>query len=143
LRSCGITTAATPAPGSPAGQKVSRHSQLLRDLALPCKTSGNLLTLHLILHVVQVIELGLGAATDRTQSFVHAGLTTAYFPVTYSVPQGSVFGPLGFIAYTDDLTAVSDRHNVHSHMYADDTQLYDSSSLVDAESVRDRLTSCV
>jgi len=28
-------------------------------------------------------------------------------------------------------------------MYADDTQLYDSSSLVDAESVRDRLTSCV
>ena len=93
MRSCGITTAATPAPGSPAGQKVSRHSQLLRDLALPCKTSGNLLTLHLILHVVQVIELGLGAATDRAQSFVHTGLTTAYFPVTYSVPQGSVFGP--------------------------------------------------
>jgi len=28
-------------------------------------------------------------------------------------------------------------------MYADDTQLYDSSSLSDAESVRDRLTSCV
>ena len=28
-------------------------------------------------------------------------------------------------------------------MYADDTQLYDSSSLADAESVRDRLTSCV
>ena len=28
-------------------------------------------------------------------------------------------------------------------MYADDTQLYDSSSLADAESVRDRLTICV
>ena len=38
---------------------------------------------------------------------------------------------------------MSDRHNVHSHIYADDTQLYDSSSLSDAESVRDRLTSCV
>ena len=47
------------------------------------------------------------------------------------------FGPWGFIAYTDDLTAVSDRHNIHSHMYADDTQLNDSSSLVDAESVQD------
>jgi len=45
--------------------------------------------------------------------------------------------------YTDDLTAVSEKHKVHSHMYADNTQLYDSSSLVDAESVQDRLTSCV
>ena len=44
---------------------------------------------------------------------------------------------------TDDLTAMSEKHSVHSHMYADDTQLYDSSPLVDAESVRDRLTSCV
>ena len=72
---------------------------------------------------------------SRIYSFVHTGLTTAYFPVTCSVPQRSVFGPLGFIAYTDDLTAVSERHNVHSHMYADDTRLYDSSPLVDAESV--------
>ena len=74
--------------------------------------------------------------SDRTQSFVHTSHTTAYFPVTCSVPQGSVFGPLGFIAYTDDLTAVSDRHYVHSHMYADDTQLYDSSSVADAVCAR-------
>ena len=40
--------------------------------------------------------------SDRTQPFVQTGHTTAYFPVTCSVPQGSVFGPLSFIAYTDD-----------------------------------------
>jgi len=41
------------------------------------------------------------------------------------IPRGSVFGSWGFIAYTDDLTAVAEKHNVHSHMYTDDTQLYD------------------
>ena len=65
------------------------------------------------------------------------------FFVTCSVPQGSVLGPLGFIAYTEDLTAVSDKHIVHSLMYADDIQLCDSSTLADAESIRDRLTRCV
>jgi len=49
-----------------------------------------------------------------------------------------VFGPWSFIAYTDDLTAVSEKDNVYSHKYADDTQLFDVQQLiVDAESVRD------
>jgi len=38
---------------------------------------------------------------------------------------------------------VSEKHCVHSHVYADGTQLYDSSTLADAESVQDRLTSCI
>lgn len=81
--------------------------------------------------------------SERTQSFVFAGHATDCVPVTCSVPQGSVFGPLGFISYTEDLTAVSESHGVHIQLYADDTQLYDSSTLADAESVRDHLTSCI
>ena len=81
--------------------------------------------------------------SERTQSFAHAGLTTDYFPVTCSVPQGSVFGPLGFIAYTEDITVLSEKHRVHSHTYADDTQLDDSSTVADPGSVRDHLTRCV
>ena len=81
--------------------------------------------------------------SERTQSFAHVGLTADYFPVACSVPQGSVFGPLGFIGYTEDITVLSEKHSVHSHTYADDAQLDDSSTVADARSVRDRLTRCV
>jgi len=64
--------------------------------------------------------------SERTQSFIYAGDATDCLPVTCSVPQGSVLGPLGSSAYTEDLTFLFEMHCVHSHMYADDTQLYDS-----------------
>jgi len=60
------------------------------------------------------------------------------FPVTCSVPQGSSFGPIGLVAYTEDLTVMSEKHSVHSHTYADDIQ-HDSRTPADAASVRDRL----
>ena len=34
--------------------------------------------------------------SERTQSFIYAGDATDCLPVTCSVPQGSVLGPLGF-----------------------------------------------
>ena len=43
--------------------------------------------------------------------------------VNCSVPQGSVLGPQGFIAYTDDLAELIEEHLLGHHMYADDTQL--------------------
>ena len=50
-----------------------------------------------------------------------------------SVPHGSIFGPLGFTAYIENLTAMCNKHMVHLYMYADDTKLYDSKTLADAE----------
>ena len=70
------------------------------------------------------------------------GLSSGHMQCTSGDPYSGLW-PVGLTAYTEDLTAVSKKHCVHSHMYADDTQLYDSSTLVDAESVRDRLTSCI
>jgi len=43
--------------------------------------------------------------------------------VMYSVPQGSVLGPLFFILYTVDLAGRAVKYGVSLHAYADDTQL--------------------
>ena len=80
--------------------------------------------------------------SDRTQLFVHAGNETASYPVDCSVPQGSVLGPLSFVAYTEDIVEVLGRHGVQSHFYADDTQLYTSCRPEDIDGVRMQLTAC-
>ena len=52
---------------------------------------------------------------------MHADQTTCSFPVNISVPQGSVFGPLGFAAYTEDVADIINRQSVLFQLYADDS----------------------
>ena len=80
--------------------------------------------------------------SGRTQSIVYGGHQTDDYPVDCSVPQGSVMGPLEFIAYTEDGTDTIKQHEVQSHSYADDTQLHASSSPNDVSSVRQRMSDC-
>ena len=80
--------------------------------------------------------------TGRTQVFVYADKQTVSYPVLCSVSQSSVFGPLGFISYTDDIVNVMEQHKVSSHLYADDTQLYATTEPDDVSSVRRQLGAC-
>ena len=42
----------------------------------------------------------------------------------FSLPQGSVVGPVGYTVYTLPVGDIANHHNVSHHVYADDTQLY-------------------
>ena len=59
--------------------------------------------------------------TGRTQTVTISSDTSASVPLVCSVPQGSVVGPLLFIAYTGDLKETTDVYSVEHDLYADDT----------------------
>ena len=73
------------------------HDILLRRLATSFGISG--LTLKWISSFL----------TGRTQAVVFRGTTSAYSTVKYGVPQGSILGPVLFLLYTADVTAVAGR----------------------------------
>jgi Reverse transcriptase (RNA-dependent DNA polymerase) len=78
----------------------------------------------------------------RSQCFIHHSRQASSYEVDCSVPQGSVLGPVEFVAYTEDIADVVDQHHVRLHFYADDTQLYDICRLQDISNMRNRLSGC-
>jgi retron-type reverse transcriptase len=57
--------------------------------------------------------------------------------VTCGVPQGSVLGPLLFISYIHDVSKVIKYSRFH--IYADDFQIYHSSSVLDLQRCYDEI----
>jgi len=51
--------------------------------------------------------------SDRTQTFRLNDQMSSSIPLTCSVPQGSVLGPISFISYTHDVPLVFQRHHVN------------------------------
>ena len=77
---------------------------------------------------------------DRTQTFMFGNVESVLYAVNSSVPQGSVLGPLEFVAYTED---VVDIMHLHHHIYSDDMQLYAHSTLKDVHSLLLQLQNCI
>ena len=61
---------------------------------------------------------------DRSQSVQIHDKCSAPFNLRYSVPQGSVLGPVLFFLYTCSLGKTMCKYKVNYHFYADDSQIY-------------------
>ena len=80
---------------------------------------------------------------DRTQTVLVDGQTSDAAVLSFGVPQGSVLGPILFILYTKPLSSLIQSHSVSNQSFADDTQLYNSTSPQHALSTLDTLESCI
>ena len=79
----------------------------------------------------QIIELIRSYLTNRTFNIKSNTHNKTYNCPEIGVTQGSVLGPLLFNIYVSDINTIFNLHNIKYHMYADDTQLYTSTTLND------------
>ena len=61
---------------------------------------------------------------DRSQSVHVLGVPSVPFPLTSTMPQGSVIGPFGFPMYSAPIGEICCMPAICYHFYADDSQLY-------------------
>ena len=80
---------------------------------------------------------------DRTPTF-QVGLDRSIaFIIDCSIPQGSVLGPLKFVAYIEELPSVIETYELAHHLYSDDTRIADHFQLTQAAAAITNIEHCV
>ena len=80
---------------------------------------------------------------DRTQTVFIDGRLSSPTVIHYGVPQGSVLGPILFVLYTQTLSCVIGSQPVSRQLYADDTQIYSSSSPSEISATIHNMEKCI
>ena len=73
----------------------------------------------------QIIRWIENFLTERTQTVVYNGHSSAAKMVDSGIPQGTVIGPASFLTFIDD---IADDIDSHIYLFADDTKVYRSVS---------------
>ena len=81
--------------------------------------------------------------SDRIQAVTIDGVESDIHHLLYGVPQGSVLGPILFILYTSPLGDLLRECGVCFHLYADDTQLYISFNISEADKAMEKMENCI
>ena len=63
--------------------------------------------------------------------------------VTSGVPQGSVLGPILFIAYSAEVIGIVEQHGFNVHAFADDLQVYGHAAQHEAAVLATRMSTCI
>ena len=72
----------------------------------------------------------------REQVVIIGDQTSEPVSLDIGVPQGSVLGPLLFLAYVSPLQQIFQKHGVKYHAYADDTQAYVPFNICDSDGLQ-------
>ena len=119
---------------------------LLLDLSAAFDTIDHEILLHRLQHTFGIQGTSLNwfqSYLSERKQFVSANdYRSLETSLLFGVPQGSVLGPVLFIMYTTPLSDVIGEHSVSHEMFADDTQLLNSSPPDDCSELLFTLQSC-
>ena len=81
--------------------------------------------------------------SGRTQTVCVDNSFSDSTPLKYGVPQGSVLGPVLFVLYASPVSEVIGDHAMSHESFADDTQLHQSASIAEVDSLIARTQVCI